>query len=150
VAIDYAVLKTELQTDPRGMDYATPRAAGNDTTLADLLNSPTGAGSGTVTVPSLARNDFLLALAPAYLVLPSLSQALQAKWDRILAVIRAADRIDLANPSVQALLAQAVTDGVLTQAQVNALGQRVGSRAEVLFGAGTVVSIQDVGRALQG
>jgi hypothetical protein len=148
--MDYQALKRELETDPKGVGYATPLALGNDTALADLLNAVTGTGSSTIKDASLARSDFLLAIAPAYLTLPNLSQVVQSKWDRILAVISAADRIDIANPSVQALLAQAVSDGVLSQEHVDALGQRAGSRAEVLFGAGTVVGIQDVGFALRG
>src|SRR4051812_46610141 len=113
--MDYQALKRELETDPKGVGYATPLALGNDTALADLLNAVTGTGSSTIKDASLPRINFLLAIAPAYLTLPNLSQVVQSKWDRILAVISAADRIDIANPSVQALLAQAVSDGVLSQ-----------------------------------
>ena len=139
-----AQLKTELTTDPNGLGYAGKA----DAQLAALLNSFTGPGAAVVAIASMARSDFLLGIAPATFVLPSLSAALQSKWDRILSLARSADQINVASATVQALLATAVSDGVLTQAQSDAISKRTGSRAEVLFGAGTSVSELDIARAM--
>jgi hypothetical protein len=148
--MDYTVLKKELEADPLGLGYAPLLASGNDTGLCALLNSRIGPGTGVVSLSSVSRTDFLLACAPAYLVLPTLNAAVQAKWDRILAVIGAADRIDCTDPRVQALLSAAVIDGVLTSDQATAINQRTGSRAEVLLGAGVALTESDVVQALRG
>jgi hypothetical protein len=148
--VDYAALKQEVTADPLGLGYAARVAAGDDAGVAALLNAAAGPGAAAVAVQSMARGDFLLAIGGAYLALPNLSAAVQAKWDRILAVIRAADAVTVASPLVQNLLALAVADGVLAQADVDAVKTRTGSRAEVLFGAGTAVSGSDVSYALRG
>jgi hypothetical protein len=147
--MDYTVLKKELEADPLGLGYEPLLASGNDTGLCALLNSHSGLGTGTVNLSSVSRTDFLLAIAPAYLVLPTLNASVQAKWDRILAVIGAADRIDCTDPRVQALLSAAVIDGVLTSDQAIAINQCIGSRAEVLLGPGTELSIGDISFALR-
>jgi hypothetical protein len=147
--MDYTVLKKELEADPLGLGYAPLLDSGDDTGLCALLNSHSGFGAATVSVPSVSRTDFLLAIAPAYLVLPTLNAFVQAKWDRILAVIGAADRIDCTDPRVQALLSAAVVDGVLTSDQATAINTRTGSRAEVLLGPGTELSTGDISFALR-
>jgi hypothetical protein len=137
--MDYTALKNEIQQGPQ---YASK----GDADIAGLLNT---IGTTNVTLASIDKDTFLLAIAPAYLSLPTLSDALQKKWDRILGVIGSAERITFTS-TVSYLLSQAVTDGVLTQDQVSAVNQRPGTRAEVLFGAGTVVTQSDVSFALRG
>jgi len=48
---------------------------------------------------------------------------------------------------VYPLLTQMVADGLLTQPQVDAFTKRIGSRAEQAFGAGTVITWNDVAKA---
>lgn len=148
--IDTARLRAELLTDPLGLGYGPLLAQGSDSALAALLNAAAGPGAARVTLPSLDRDTFLLGIAPAYLVLPTLPNGLQAKWDRILGVIRAAGSLQTGSPALAGLLDQAVADGVLTGAQLEALTTRIGARAEVLFGAGALVGTRDVSLALRG
>ncbi len=39
MAIDYAALKTEINSDPSALGYAAPRTAGDDVTLAAIMNT---------------------------------------------------------------------------------------------------------------
>jgi hypothetical protein len=148
--MDYTALKNEITNDPLNLGYAVFVTAGNDQAIADLLNAATGVGAATVTVPAMSRDNFMTAIIPALIVLPALSTTIQSKWDRILAVVRAASIINISDPSIQALLGAAVSDNVLTSDQVSVIGQRTGSRAEVLFGAGTTVTNSDISFALRG
>lgn len=141
--IDYATLKSERTADPEGLGYAS---AEGDTAEAALLNEVRQGAGYVVREETLAHGPFLLAITPVLLRLasPEVSNATRAKWDRILGVINATESFHIADPRVQGLLASAVADGILLQAEVDAIGKRQGSRAEVLFGAGTVAAAADV------
>ncbi len=142
-------LTSELRNDPAGLGYSANVESGNDAANAALLNSLTGAGAGSVPSDPMARDQVLLNLAPALITLASLSDTLQAKWDRILSVLQSADTLAIGNTNVQGLFTAAVSDGVLTSEQAAAFpATRTGSRAEVLFGNGTVVTDEDVAGAL--
>jgi hypothetical protein len=148
--MDYTALKNEITNDPLSLGYAVFVTAGNDAAIAAILNMATGPGAATVTDATMPRDDFMLAITPSLISLPGLSTTIQSKWDRILAVVRAADTINISDPAIQALLGASVADGVLTSDQVAAIGQRTGSRAEVLFGAGTTIMNTDISFALRG
>lgn len=146
--IDSTALASEITADPLGLGYAAQIAIGSDTGIAALLNATTGPGAAQVTLPGMSRDAFLSACLPGVIALAGLNGTIQAKWDRLLGVAQAADSITAAN--IAAVLSMAVTDGVLTSQQAAAIGVRTGSRAEVLFGAGTVVGASDVSMALRG
>jgi hypothetical protein len=152
VAIDYAALKTELQTDPKGLGLAVRVAAGDDDGAATLLNTA-GLSGETVQDGEIPKGTFLLSLAPNLLSMASLSAALQEKWDRIINAVAANATVHITHPHVIACVDAAVADGILTAddgAATKALGTRSCSRAEKLFGAGVVVTDADVARALRG
>lgn len=71
-------------------------------------------------------------------------------WLQVLANIRSLkEGFKPTDPAVSPLLAQGVTDQVITaeeKATLESLGVRPGSRAEQLWGEGTVVSLNDVAR----
>lgn len=135
-------LHSEITTDPLAMGYAA--VSGQDQAQANLLNALTGPGSATITLASMGRDDFLRGITPGVISLASASATLQAKWDRLLSVVRAATSVAVSASDIQALLGQMVTDGLMTQLQINAFTQRTGSRAEVLFGSGTTITALDV------
>lgn len=147
--IDPVTLAGELRGDPLVLGYAARIVVGDDAGLARLLNARTGPGAATIALTSVPKSDFLVGLRPALLALAAKSAAIQGKWDRILAAIQSADAVRI-DPITIGLLGQAVADGLLTQAQVDAIGSRIGSRAERLFGLGTVVLSSDVSYALRG
>lgn len=142
--MDYEALKDELENDPEDLGYAPLVSSGAHLDLANLLNEP---GAGPVSVEVMSKNDFLLAITPVLLRLPGKTAAVQAKWDRILALARAAESFHVNDPRVVNLLDLAVSDGILEQGEVNAMKTKTGSRAEVLFGIGSVVSHSDIANA---
>jgi hypothetical protein len=143
--IDTAQLTAELTTDPAAVGYAAMVASGNDAAIVAALNATSAA---VVSSASMTRDDFLTAILPAGLSLATKDAATQAKWDRLIGLACAANTIVVAN--IAGLLQLAVGDGLLTADQAGAVGKRSGSRAEVLFGADTIVSLGDVSFALRG
>lgn len=139
-------LKAEIQTGPHAAAMAAFVTSGNDTAIAAFLNSQTGAGSGTVTLANMDRQRLLRALVPVSLALASRTDAVKTKWDRIINMLRDIDTIPMAE--IDAILSLAVTDTLLTAANVTAIKTRIGSRAEVL-GDTQLVSIADVAIALR-
>ena len=140
--MDYAALKTEITTDPKALGYAPYVASGSDGSIADLLNAM---GTDVITIPDYTKEQFSTGIIPAVLALATASTALQSKWDRLLSMTLAQSVIHY---SVAApLLSILVSDGLITQSQIDAFTKRPGSRAEVLFGAGTVISSEDVAKS---
>ena len=147
--INIALLHNELANDPGNRGYAAFLAQTRDVEIAAILNAVDQ--SITVKDTFLDKDIYLTEIAPAYLVLATLSAQIQAKWYPILAMVtNVATGMDLANNKVQGMHAVAVADGVLTQAQVDALGQRPGSRIEQLFAPGDVVTALQVEAARKG
>jgi hypothetical protein len=147
--INYAALKTELQTDPLNLGYATPLAAGNCTTPASLLNALTGPGAATITLTSMTNQQFVTAFLPYLGNVFTLSAPKQAFYSMIWDAVLAMSTISFANASVTGLMEQAVTDNLMTSPQATALTQRIGSRAEVLFGQDTIIAHLDIATALR-
>lgn len=149
MAIDYAALKAELEADPKNLGYQANINLGRDLAVADLMNATTGPGAETVALPTITKGQFLLGIAPVGLTLPAKSVEIQAKWDRIISLASSADIVDIGNPTVSLLLQAAVADELITPEQIAAFSTRTGSRAEVLFGVGTVVRHEDIAKALR-
>jgi hypothetical protein len=147
--LDRAALKAEIQADPLGIGYGPHAAAQDDAAVAGLLNARTGPGAGTIALDYVSRDDFLKGIRPALLRLPAEDANIQAKWDRILSLIATGPGVTI-DDETRALLDSAVTDGILTQAEADAVWHRTGSRAEVLFGPGAVVTPAEVSVALRG
>lgn len=137
-----ALIKAEIQTGPHAATLATFVTTGNDVAIAAFLNDPNGAGKGLVTLTGLDKQTLLRTLLPVTVVLAGKTAAIQAKWDRLLDMVKFMESIPPAD--INDLLALAVTEGLLTQAKVDGLKTRIGSRAEVLWGAGRTVSPTDI------
>lgn len=145
--MDNASLYAELSTDPAGLGYAPFIATRDDGGLLLLLLDPAGPGAGPVPVYYRPKPELLLGLRPAIARLSTVSEVIQKKWDRRLAAIYAVDGLVLDGPTL-ADFAEAITDGIMTQPEVDALTSRVGNRVEVLAGAGAVVSIDQLSAVL--
>jgi hypothetical protein len=158
-----AQLKSELLTDPQALGWpalvaksegGTSAGGSQDATIAGLISSASGPGAAVLNLLTSTKATFLLAIAPAFLALPSLPQAIQNAWYPILNFLTGAPDdhpIDLVPGGViQQQISQAVTLGILTQAQANAALQAQCSRSEVLFGQGVLVDQADVSLALRG
>lgn len=143
-AAQIAALKTELYTDPKSMNYAAQ--SGNDAVIAGLLNAFTGPGAETITLPYLSHDDFAVMIAPAVMALGSATTTLQTKWTPMLNLISGTQRVTLSARNM-GMLNGLVTDGLLAATDITAGTTRIGSRAEVLYGAGTIAEWQDIARA---
>ncbi|HXG76456.1 MAG TPA: hypothetical protein VNJ53_07800 [Gaiellaceae bacterium] len=154
MALDLAALANELRTDPAALGYAPLVASGSDAALADLLNRRNRAGRRPIAVAPLllrAAASGVLAILTAASQDLTKPAAVRAAALAILKVLDRVDTLDLDDPALRGVLDGLVAAGVLTAAQrdaVVAFGNAQISRAEELFGPGTVVSHLDVARAL--
>lgn len=147
--MDYSVLKNEITNDPTKIGYAALLASGSDAGISPALNALTQAriSRGIVSV-SVFMADFgaqVLALKAD----PTLSVAPQ--FAALLWSLSIVSTIDYSNPVVLgglAGMAKASVSG-LTQDQITLITTRPASRADVLFGAGVIVSPADVAQAMK-
>lgn len=152
--IDLTALRAELTTDPQAVGYAAHYAAGDDYTLAQMLNATTGAGAASVPLIAISRGAFLRSVIPGTDRLAAgldsdgaaLTSATITKWTYRFNAARGGDETIALDAAMLGMLGQMVTDKIMTQAEIDAFTTRTGSRAEVLFGAGTVIAVDDVSR----
>lgn len=141
MAIDYNALKTEIQTDPLTFGYLTAGTGGNDEAIAVLLN--------TVRVGAKVNQGLI---APALVV----GCIVYTEWATVAAELRQyiqmtlQDAVDVNNTNVKAAYQAAFGAGTTTRANFVKLLQRDASRAESLWGAGTIIMAADVAKALRG
>jgi hypothetical protein len=152
-----AQLKTEITTDPRGMGYAAPYAAGNDGEVARLLNLQSANTNFQVKRSDISVADLYAAvLVSDYSALaanPSQTQlSNERRYLAWFSGLVAFTRVRLLNddgsetPATTNLRAMFPV-GSGTRNRIDALAVRDGSRAEALFGAGAVVHADDVSAA---
>jgi hypothetical protein len=161
-----AILKTELQTDPRGYGYLASQR--NDTAMAVKINAvrdgtnagttPTGDGGAANGIITIKRPDCLpaeileaidvrdlLASPPGVVSIP-----LTQSWFESITQL---SKIRLANADGSKTLIRKNVDRItgdtnLSQTRLDAVAVRNGSRAEEKFGVGVVVTDSDVSNAL--
>jgi hypothetical protein len=141
-----AALASEINSDPAGLGYAALKTAGNDAGIAALLNALTGAGTGTVFLTAVNVQTLILALKST------------ADWDLLttsgnnwnsIQLLTLVQPLDCSQTEIQTLLSHVFSG--LSANSITALTaaiKRTGSRAEVLFGAGSVIQNTDVAHAL--
>lgn len=148
-----AALKTEIETDPKGLGYGTwvsPTGAllkdGWPDGIAALLNQTTGPGIGQLPNNPILSATFLAAVDPNELGLLTTLQLDQ------LSAYLSAGTIPIGSANVQAWINKLFpaatapnTSGALVP-QFN----RVATRAEMLFGSGVVIQSTDVSTAITG
>lgn len=138
-----AQLQSEITNDPAGLGYAGKTSQ----QIVDLINAARESITISVVVPKATVLQ-VIGLGPFRAA--ALSEPKRTGWLESLANIRSLEiGIVPSDAGVSALLTSAVADGVLTadeKATLDALGTRTGSRAEQLWGAGTVVTLNDVAR----
>lgn len=142
-----AQLTAEIQLGPHAATLAPFVTAKNDAAITDFLNDRAGAGAGVITLDSIPRQRILRAFLKVAIDLEAKTAALKLKWDRILPFVR--DMEDTPTAVINDVLNLAVTDGLLTQAKVDNIRTRNGSRCEVLWGDGVSVTTADVSRAVR-
>lgn len=144
MAITSAALKTELQTDPAALGYAALIAAGADQGCADALNLLRAGASFSVQLPTITSLDVQSCLDPTEFA------ALSATALSQLNVMLSGGTVNVAAANVRTILGAIFPGGGPTRTAIIAIVKRQGSRAEVLGGAGTIITHQDVAKALRG
>jgi hypothetical protein len=152
MAINYPALKTELLLAA----YNTPRNAGDHLGCAALLNAVSG--GITIRRSDLSPADIYSQIDTADMIaLPGSPTAAQLSDERRkigwLTGIASVSGVRLQNDNgtdtpITTMAKAIFTNGSGTLTRLNALATRNGSRAEQLFGAGTVVGASDVAIAL--
>jgi hypothetical protein len=138
MAIDYAVLKTEMDTDPKSLGYAGK----SNPEVADLINT-VGLSGEEVDVGIIDGQE--LSKAVIISEYTALSNAERQGWATILS---AGDgQVDIDDSRVVDQIGAIWGAGTTTRANLLALRKRSASRAEVLFGVGVAVSKFDVAEA---
>ena len=158
-------LRNEIQGDPATYGYAALASAGNHQAITDLLNKVRDGTDGEAAITVRRRNirpvEILEAVAvsdlPAIQSTPTANQQVthQRNFAYLTWLMGLADDIRLVNDDgsdtqVRTNLLALFAAGTGTRTRLGVLSQRNGSRSELLFGTDTVVSVEDVGRALAG
>jgi hypothetical protein len=143
MAIDYAALKSEIQADPTILGYAPFVTAGSDIGVAGLLNA-TRAGI------SVFRNDLGVREVINAIDATNFASLTQIQVSKLMLLFTSTPTIDATNANTRTIFLGIFSGMTATVNALTALASRTGSRAEQLFGAGTVVGHLDVARALRG
>uniref|UniRef100_A0A7C4Y4W7 Uncharacterized protein n=1 Tax=Caldisericum exile TaxID=693075 RepID=A0A7C4Y4W7_9BACT len=137
--MDYVVLKNEFLTDPKGYGYRTYWDNGQDWKLAELINE--------------VRSDIWIDrdIVPTYeifeAIVPTEWDALTTAEKQRMQLILSMEQVNVKGENTRLAFQKAFASGTTTRNNLLALLKRNGSRAEELFGAGTVVTWDDVARA---
>jgi len=136
--MDLNALKTEILTDPQALGYAAPWAAGDDATVAALLNAPRGIAINRGVVASYEVIGAIVIGEYGAL------SAANRTWLNFLVI---APFVDLGNDNVRTTLGNLFAAGTASRTALQALATRPGSRAEQLFGVPVaLMSVSDVRR----
>lgn len=138
--INYPALKTEVQSDPNGYGYAAPLATGTYWQVADLLN--------TVRATIHVDRDLVAAHEVYEAIVPAEWSALTADEKQRVSTLLGMGEINAKGTNTRASFAAAFGAGTTTRTNLVALQTRDGSRAEQLFGAGTVIRPEDITTAM--
>lgn len=158
--MDYKLLNTEITTDPLGLGYAPFVASGNDQGIADLLNRKNDAYLVIVPVIPVSRvlewagTRHGAASSPMKAITAAAnddSSPVQDVAQVALRVFGTLQSIDLSRLATAGMVQGLTLAGIFTSAQRDALlalqNVSPSSRAEVLFGAGVLLTSNDVARS---
>src|SRR5512145_415927 len=135
----YSQLKTELQTDPLGLGYAAPLAAGNHAAVADLLNE--------VRPTIQIQRDLVPVWEVFDAIVPSEWGSLSTTERTRIQIILTMQQVYVKGTNTRNAFTTAFAAGTQTRANLIALQNRTGSRAEQLFDQ--AVTYSDIATALE-
>lgn len=140
--IDFQALNIEITTDPLGFGYSVDVANGSDGLIAQKINQiQTGR---KITVDTI---DGQKMMQPVDITeYAALSAAAQRAWSAIIS--SGNGEIEIKNNGTRKQIAAIWGPGTTTRANLSLLQTRDGSRAEELFGAGILLTSDDVAKAL--
>ena len=140
MAYTIAQLKTEITTDPLVLGYAALRAVANDIAIANLMNAVGVGANYNVYVNNMMISTFVGAIVAAdFLALTAL------QLQQLAFIFLNNQTLDGTNPNIRSIVATIFAGKTTSLTNFAAIGVRQGSRADALWGVGTVVSAADVG-----
>lgn len=135
-------LKTELNTDPKTLGIAAKLSVGDDQGIADLLNAIHASGGDfQVNREPVAPSVIVTKIAPEDF------QAMTTSQQGQLALLFVISALNLSDTNTFTNLTGCFPNDGDTIRNLTLLQKRQGSRAEVLFGNGVVVTSSDVAHA---
>lgn len=138
--VDFIALKAEITNDPLTLGYAAHVTAGRDIQVANLLNML----GRTVDRVTVSAQEIVQAIVPS-----EYTSLVAVERDR-LAFMLLAGQLSVKNTNVRAAFLLIFGAGTASRAALGALQTRNGSRAEELFGEGTVITSDQVAQAIRG
>src|SRR5437588_11027519 len=144
MSINYTTLANEINGDPLSLGYVTPKVNGNDQAVANLLNALTGPGAASIFRNDIQAKEIINAIVAADFA------ALTALQLQKLQVMTAQGVLDATVANIRTIFLAIFSGMTNTVNALTTLASRTGSRAEVLFGTGTVITPTDVSFALRG
>lgn len=153
--INYPALAYELTTDPENIGYQQYITTGNHVILAGLLNTGRYEGDTVISIDKL--EDYLLTTGKILLI-ESVSKTDNPAQNAALLILRLlSSRLQtfkFEEQAVQDVLNTLIENDVITEqdkTDISLLAPlKYVSRAESLFGNNTMVSHEDIGKALRG
>lgn len=142
----YTALASELNTDPKALGYAANITTGNDAANATLLNALTGAGAASVFLPGVPIQTFIQQCQSAadWVLLTTAGATFNA-----IQLLSLLGPLDCTQLNIRTILTSTFSGlSTASKTTMTAVASRTGSRAEVLFGAGTQILASDVAHAL--
>jgi 2-keto-3-deoxy-6-phosphogluconate aldolase len=143
-AFSIGALASEVQQDPAAIGYGSVVHADDCARVAAAINLTRAGGAFSVIAPSLAATAIQACLDPTEFATLSATQLSQ------LTVLLSGGVVNTSSPNVRAIaLGIFSPSGSFpnTRAALTAVASRQGSRAEVLWGPGTVISAQQIAQA---
>lgn len=138
-------LHDEIEADPEGLGYKDGAAWKGDQEIADLLNALTGPGAATIMRKLIEPREIFDSIP--YAEYEAYSAAKREYLDTMLELVGGTGLVDANDAVVYANLLAVFPAGSDARANIVAKIQRTGSRAEVLWGEGTTVSVSQVGHS---
>ena len=137
-----SALKVEFLADPLSMGYSPFMSAMDENSLVDLVNGKRGGGAFQVMRDPVQPEALFAQVDPTdFAALNSLGLAQ-------LLTVMSLQVLDLNASNILAILNGIFPTGVTTRANFATFSTREGSRAEVLWGPGVYVTVNQVNQAL--
>ena len=137
-------LANEINADPTGLGYAAFTNAGNDQGVVTLINAVGVSGSFQVPREPIPTAMFIANMDPTEFAALTNVQLLR------LQIILSGGTVDINGANTRASLLAIFPSNGVTKTNIAALLNRQGSRAEVLWGIGTIVTTDNVSKAMRG
>lgn len=143
MAFSLAALASELRNDPAVLGYAPAVTSGDENTLVTLINEARASGEYQQDRDPVTPDQVFAQVNPTEFLLVTATGLARLQTMFALPVL------DLASTNVKTMLDDVFPNGGPTRQALAVLQKRAGSRAELLFGRGYVVTQNQIGQALR-